>query len=76
MELCESCGMPLDASSISKFDPRYCVYCQDQDNGKLRPYEQVREGCIGAAMRLMSKTKEEAEKLADDMLPNLPRWKK
>lgn len=26
-------------------------------------------------MRLMGKTKEEAEKMADEMMPKLPRWK-
>ncbi len=76
MSICESCGMPLDEKTTSKFDKRYCIYCQNQETGELRTYKQVREGSIGAAMRLMGKTKEEAENLADQMLPNLPRWKK
>jgi len=71
---CESCGMPLDENTTSKQDKRYCVYCQDQGSGELRTYEQVREGSIGAAMRLMGKTRKEAEKMADDMMPKLPRW--
>jgi hypothetical protein len=41
----------------------------------LKTKEQVREGSIGAAMKFMGKTKEEAEKMADEMMPNLPRWK-
>jgi len=76
MKKCESCGMPLDEKTTSKHDGRYCIYCQDQNTGGLKTYERVREGSIGAAMRLMGKTKEEAEKIADEMLPNFPRWKK
>jgi hypothetical protein len=76
MKICESCGMPLDEKTTSKFDGRYCIYCQNQENGELKTYEQVREGCIGAAMRLMKKTRQEAEEMADGMMPKLPRWKK
>ena len=75
MKICESCGMPLDEKTISKFDGIYCIYCQNQETGELKTFEQVRSGSIDAAMRLMGKTKEEAEKMADEMLPNLPRWK-
>ena len=73
---CTSCGMPLDEKTTSKHADAYCIYCQDQENGELRSYQEVREGSIGAAMRLMGKTKEEAEKMADEMLPKLPRWQK
>lgn len=73
-KMCESCGMPLEENFISKHDQRYCIYCQDQETGFLATYEQVREGSIGAAMRLMGKTKEEAETMADTLLPQLPRW--
>lgn len=70
----ESCGMPLGEDTTSKLDARYCVYCQNQESGELATREQVREGSISAAMRLMGKTKEEAESMADEMMPNLPRW--
>ena len=56
-------------------DGRYCVYCQDQQTGELRSREEVREGSIDAAMRLMGKSREEAERMADEMLPKLPRWR-
>ena len=72
---CESCGMPLNAGFTSTHDPRYCIYCQNQETGALASKEQVREGSVGAAMRLMGKTREEAEKMADQMLPMLPRWR-
>lgn len=76
MNQCQSCGMPLDEHTTSKQDGRYCIYCQDQKTGELKTFEQVREGSIGAAMRIMGKTKAEAEKMADELLPKLPRWKK
>lgn len=76
MKICESCGMPLDKKTSSRQDTRYCFYCQNQETGELKTYEQVREGSIGAAMRLMGKTKAEAEKMADEMMPELPRWQK
>lgn len=76
MKICESCGMPLDEKTTSKFDNRYCIYCQDQHTGKLKTYEEVREGSIGATIKLMGKTRTEAEKIANEMLPKLPRWKK
>lgn len=76
MDKCESCGMPLEVNTVSKHDGRYCIYCQNQDTGDLKSYEEVRTGSVDAAQRLMGKSKEEAEKMADSMLPNLPRWKK
>ena len=76
MRSCISCGMPIDEKTISKKDGRYCIYCQDQKTDALKTFEQVREGSIGAAMKLMGKTKAEAEKMADEMMPKLPRWKK
>jgi hypothetical protein len=72
--ICESCGMPLEESLTSKLDGRYCLYCQDQQTGELKSREEVREGSIQAAMRLMGKTREEAEKMADEAMPKLPRW--
>jgi len=76
MGQCESCGMPLDEETTSKFDGRYCIYCQNQDSGELASKEQVREGSIQALMRLQGKSREEAEKIADGTMPRLPRWQK
>jgi len=68
--------MPLNNPEMtSRFDGRYCIYCQDQGTGQLATYEQVREGSIGAAMRLFGKTRAEAEEMVDAMLPRLPRWR-
>lgn len=71
---CESCGMPLSGKFISKFDSRYCIYCQNQETRELKDYDSVRAGSIDAAVRLMGKTIEEATKMADETLPTLPRW--
>lgn len=68
--------MPLDGKTTSKFEAIYCIYCQNQEDGTLATYEQVREGSIKAAIKLMGKTKDEAELMADEMMPKLPRWKK
>lgn len=74
MKQCESCGMPLEENSVSKKDGRYCIYCQDQETGELKSREAVRAGSINATMKFMGKTKEEAEKMADEKMPTLPRW--
>jgi hypothetical protein len=74
MKICESCGMPTDEKTTSTFNEKYCIYCQNQQNGELKTYEQVREGSVNAAMKFMGKSKEEAEKMADAMMPKLPRW--
>ena len=76
MGQCESCGMPLDEKTTSKIDGRYCIYCQNQESGELASKEQVREGSIQALMRLQGKSREEAEKIADETMPKLPRWQK
>ena len=74
--MCESCGMPLDEDSVSKIKGTYCIYCQNQETGELGSYEQVKEGSVNASVKLMGKTPEEAEQMVNEMLPNLPRWKK
>ena len=62
MNPCHSCGMPLDEKTVSKHDSKYCIYCQNQETSELKTYDQVREGSVGAAMRLMGIPKEKAEK--------------
>ena len=68
--------MPFDPKTVSVYDKRYCIYCQNQENGKLKSFEEVRSGSIGAAMRLMNKSREEAEKMADEMMFKLPEVEK
>lgn len=73
---CHSCGMPLEPKTQSKFSERYCIYCQNQETGKLKSYEEVREGSIQAAIDFLGKNEREAIQLADQNLPKLPRWRK
>lgn len=74
MNSCQSCGMPLEEKTTSKHDSRYCIYCQNQETGQLATYDQVRQGTIDATVKFMGKTLEEATKMADEQLPQLPRW--
>jgi hypothetical protein len=68
--------MPLeDSTAASRLDERYCIHCQNQSTGELGSYQQVREGSIRAAVRILGKTQAEAEKMAEEMLPQLPRWR-
>ena len=77
MARCESCGMTLQApASVSKHDARYCAHCQDQLTGQLRTREQVRMGSVEALMRVREISREEAEAIVDQMLPDLPRWQR
>jgi len=77
MKTCESCGMPLEANTTSKFDARYCIYCQDQKTGKLSTKEQVREGIIeNYFMKHEKLNRKQAETATDKLMAKLPRWKK
>jgi len=72
---CESCGMPMDVDEVSKFDLRYCIHCQDQATGDLKSYQEVRDSSINAAMKFLGKSREEAVKMTEEMMPKLARWK-
>jgi hypothetical protein len=41
----------------------------------LASKEQVWEGSINAAMKFMGKTRAKAEKMVDEMMQKLPRWR-
>ncbi len=72
--VCESCGMPLNKNISSALDNRYCIHCQNQQTGELKNFEQVRASSIQATITLLGKTPQEAEMMADQMMPTLPRW--
>lgn len=74
MNSCISCGMPLEANTTSKHQPDVCIYCQDQETGELKSYDEVRTGSINAAVKFMGKSEAEATQMADDILPKLSRW--
>jgi len=71
VENCQSCGMPLTDAAPGQM---YCGYCTD-DNGKLKPYEQVLEGTIqGYFMGMQKMERAEAEPAAKAMLAKMPAW--
>ncbi len=76
MGSCESCGMPMDGKTTCGYDNRYCVYCMDEKTGFLRSKNEVREGSINSTMKVMGKNREDAEKIVDEVMPKLPRWRK
>lgn len=51
----------------------YCVYCCDEQ-GKLKPREQVREGMIQFFIRQQNMPKEQAEKFVDDYIKKTLAW--
>jgi uncharacterized glyoxalase superfamily protein PhnB len=72
MSSCQSCGMPL---SDAKPGAMYCGYCTDEQ-GKLRPYESVLEGCTsGYFMAMQKMPRAEAEQAARKHLSTMPAWK-
>jgi len=77
MARCESCGMlmlkPSQHGGGKPFN-RYCINCTD-DEGNLRPREEVREGWIQFSMKSEGLVREHAEKLVDEQMANMPAWK-
>jgi hypothetical protein len=76
MNSCISCGMAMDEKIVSKHNMDYCVYCQDPKTEELKPYEEVRQGCITVAEKFMNFSEEETKNKVDEMLKKLPRWSK
>lgn len=52
----------------------FCKYCTDE-KGNLLPREQVRAKMIQFYIQKQSKTQEEAEKLTDQLMAEMPAWK-
>ena len=81
-KICQSCGMPLrkttdfGSEKDGSASPLYCHYCflmgQFTDEGMTLP-ERMEKSITMAINQGMSET--EAEKLAQEILPNLERWK-
>ncbi len=68
---CQSCAMPM---TDAKPGAMYCDYCVDE-NGKLKPYEAIFEGCINGYFIPMQKmSRPEAERAARELLAKQPAW--
>ncbi|MBD3387841.1 MAG: hypothetical protein GF416_02225 [Candidatus Altiarchaeales archaeon] len=82
---CESCGMPMEKLGDfggGKMENRFCVHCCDGE-GNLKSREEVRSGMARFMMSPEGETMlgrkiesiEEAEKLAEAHMSNMPAWK-
>jgi uncharacterized glyoxalase superfamily protein PhnB len=72
MTSCQSCGKPLADAEPGMM---YCEHCAD-DQGHLRPYEQVLEGTtVGYFMAMQKMPRKDAEKAAKTHLATMPAWK-
>ena len=75
MAQCESCGMPLEGDGgPSRFEPNYCVHCQDQQTGQLSTRPQVRLRSVETLLKRREISRDEAEALVDTTMTSLPRW--
>jgi len=80
---CQSCGMPLEigfygTNSDGAASEEYCKFCFE--SGNFREPNITFEEMIGRSIANMiddrGMDREEAEKLATSVIPNLKRWKK
>ena len=80
---CESCGMPLgpgmygtEADGTSSTE--YCKFCFE--NGKWVAEDMTKETMIAESIEHMTKvvkmSPEEATRVANEVIPQLKRWKK
>ena len=68
---CQSCSMPMTDAEPGAM---YCAYCVDEQ-GKLKSYETILEGCISGYFIPMQKmSRPDAEKAAREMLKQQPAW--
>lgn len=80
-KICQSCSMPMvkdedfGTNADGSKNQEYCQYCF-QDGKFTRPditKEQMKEMLVGMADKT-GKTREEAKKMAEDVIPTLKRW--
>ncbi|MCW8966188.1 MAG: zinc ribbon domain-containing protein [Candidatus Pacearchaeota archaeon] len=82
-KICQSCGMPMkvDEDKGTNFDDtkseEYCKYCYKDgkfiDEG-ISLKDKIEKN-VQIAMK-MGMSEEKAQKMANDTIPNLKRWKK
>lgn len=77
MKVCIACGMPMrkkEEFAMGDELKDYCCYCANED-GSMRSYEQAVKGMSAFIVQTQGVDSEVAEKLAVDMLAELPAWK-
>ncbi len=78
VEHCISCGMNMtkpEEFGGGKEGNESCVYCSD-DEGILKPRNEVREGMIQFWMQREKVDRTTAEKNVDEYMAKMPAWKK
>ncbi len=82
-EICQSCGMPLQrdedfgTNADGSRSGEYCQYCY-KDGAYTNPnltLEQQIERLVGMSVSQMNIPEEQARTWANEVLPNLKRWK-
>ena len=74
---CISCGMPLTKKEHFPNEDEtkdFCVYCAD-DNGNLRPYDQVVENMAQFFAQMKNIDIEKAKDLVKEYMKEMPAWK-
>ncbi|MFW9845928.1 MAG: zinc ribbon domain-containing protein [Candidatus Thorarchaeota archaeon] len=74
---CESCGMAMQKPEDfggGKLNNKTCVYCSDNE-GNLKPRNEIREGMIQFWMQRESIDRKTAEKMTDEYMGTQPAWK-
>ena len=73
---CASCGMPMRNPGnfgAGRPDNAYCVHCTDEQ-GHLKPYQQVLENLKNFAIKNMGISEAEALLMAQQGLSRQPAW--
>ena len=74
MGFCQSCTAPLSVPEFQVGSDDYCKHCLD-DDGALKPYEEVRQGIAGWFMGWQKGiTPEVATERAAHFMRAMPAW--
>jgi len=81
VSICQSCSMPMMKDEDFGTDEdgsknwRYCKYCfqEGEFTDSIDSKEEMIERLVGMADK-MGKSKEEARKMAEEIIPTLKRW--
>ncbi len=83
-EYCQSCGMPMDAKSDRGTNADgspsedYCTFCFAK--GRFKEPEMTMDEMMFIFYNLLTEemgmSEQAAEKMTEDVIPNLKRWKK
>ncbi len=80
-EVCLRCGYDLKETTPSKFDVKYCIYCQNQNTGKFEGsnYNKIHDYLVAFINQIVAgrikeaMDPEEAEEIAVQLIRENPR---